>query len=83
MDVGCGPGDVTCQILKPMLPDSYQKMIAVDVSENMIRDASEKYVDPKLEFQVMDIGGEIPREFVGGFDHVFSLHCLQYIQDQK
>lgn len=36
LDIGCAGGDVTVDILKPMLPENYSRIVGVDISGTMI-----------------------------------------------
>ncbi|KAF5307238.1 hypothetical protein FQR65_LT06954 [Abscondita terminalis] len=85
MDVGCGPGNVTSSLLIPALPESIKKLVAVDISEEMINFARRKYTDnDKIMFRVMNITTEkIPKEFLNRFDHIVSLYCFHMVFDHK
>lgn len=83
MDVGCGTGNVTIEVLKNMLPASVGKIVAVDINEDMIRKARSDYSDPKIEFRVLDLAGNLPGTMTGQFNHIFSFFCLNWIHDQK
>ncbi|CAL1689760.1 unnamed protein product [Lasius platythorax] len=82
MDVGCGPGDITRDILLSAL-NSKATMIGTDIMENMIEYANKTYGDKeRLEFEVLDIQTKnLPEKYISEFDHIFSFHALQWCSD--
>lgn len=85
LDIGCAGGDVTNDVLLPLLPAKFSRLIGVDVSENMLRFANENYANAKVSFDKLDIGVDISGflKTHEPFDHAFSLLCLHLIPDQK
>lgn len=84
LDIGCGTGNVTCDILLPMLPESVKEVLATDVNSKMISRASRNYSHiSEIKFAIMDIGADVPLELQGKFDHGFSFFCLHWIPDQR
>lgn len=85
IDIGCGTGNVTVEILLPNFPSSIKRLLAVDVNTKMIKTALEKYsnFNSKVDFGVLDMGEEIPDNYKEKFNHVFSFFCLHWIQDQR
>ena len=86
LDVGCGPGSVTTQVLMPRLPEDFGLLVGADLSANMIQYASETYEHSKLRFTQFDLAKDIgntsqlrPLDF----DKIFSFFCLQCIPDQR
>lgn len=73
LDLGCGTGHLTSQIA-----GSGAKVVGVDRSPEMIRQAREKY--PSIRFEVMDA-----REITlsGHFDAVFSNATLHWIKEPE
>ncbi|XP_011068144.1 PREDICTED: uncharacterized protein LOC105154363, partial [Acromyrmex echinatior] len=69
IDIGCGPGDVTKDIILPAL-DPNAVVIGTDISESMIDYAKKKYIKEKrLEFDVLDIQTKnLPTKYVSEFD---------------
>ncbi|KMQ86808.1 trans-aconitate 2-methyltransferase [Lasius niger] len=82
MDVGCGPGDITKNILLPVL-NSKATMIGTDIMENVVEYANKTYGDKeRLEFEVLDIQTKnLPEKYISKFDHIFSFHALQWCND--
>jgi len=37
LDLGCGPGSVTTQVLLPRLPEDFSLLVGADLSDNMIQ----------------------------------------------
>ncbi|EFN68634.1 Trans-aconitate 2-methyltransferase [Camponotus floridanus] len=79
MDIGCGPGDITKNILLPALnPNAV--IMGTDISENMIEFAKKTYSNEKqLKFEVLDIQTKnLPEKYISEFDHIFSFHALNF-----
>ncbi|XP_050441411.1 juvenile hormone acid O-methyltransferase isoform X1 [Adelges cooleyi] len=84
LDVGCGPGDVTSDILFPVLQDKIEKLIAVDKSNVMIDYAKSTYGKAKMEFQILDIENSISCAYhTQHFDKIFSFFCFHWIQNKE
>lgn len=86
LDIGCGPGDVTVNHVRKRMPETYEKLVGVDISDRMIEYCREKYKDVRAtEFHKMDIGGDMDKypDFVEKFDHIMSFTVLHWVQDQK
>ncbi len=73
LDLGCGTGHLTAKIA-----EAGARVVGVDRSPEMIRQAREKY--PSLRFEVMDA-----REIVldGNFDAVFSNATLHWVKQPE
>ncbi|GLH06447.1 Uncharacterized protein GBIM_11965 [Gryllus bimaculatus] len=93
LDVGCGPGDVTAQLLLPRLPSSVRVLVGHDVSEEMVRHAAAAHaaLAPRLCFLCTDIAArDLPATPLGacaqqlqGFHKVFSFYALHWVVDQR
>ncbi|KAK4881450.1 hypothetical protein RN001_004769 [Aquatica leii] len=85
LDVGCGPGNVTHDLLYPQFSSSINQLIGIDRSQEMIRFAKNSYGNhPKLSFDVMDISATgIPQKFRELFDHIISFYCLHMVCDHR
>ncbi|XP_045610833.2 juvenile hormone acid O-methyltransferase [Procambarus clarkii] len=83
LDVGCGSGDVTRNLLLPLLPPVAQ-VVGVDVSQEMVSFASKTFRHDGLAFHHLDIERAVqPRQvFPDGFTKVFSFYCLHWVQGQ-
>ncbi|XP_050726601.1 juvenile hormone acid O-methyltransferase-like [Eriocheir sinensis] len=84
LDVGCGSGDVTRNLLMPLLP-RVEQVVGVDVSRDMVNFASKTFEHNSLSFHHLDIERAVqPRQaFPDGFSKVFSLYCLHWVKDQE
>ncbi|KAM7302421.1 uncharacterized protein ISCGN_017938 [Ixodes scapularis] len=85
LDLGCGTGDFTRDQLLPLWPDA-GRIVAVDVSQDMVEHAKRKFAHPKICYDVLDIGGSGVADFVGRygqFDRVYSFFCLHWIRNQE
>lgn len=82
IDIGCGDGSISV-LVKNFAPYNYKKFVACDISEEMIKFASKRYEDENISFKVLDIGGDIPKDMEGAFNHVFSFYALHWVKDQE
>ncbi|CAN7939527.1 unnamed protein product [Ixodes hexagonus] len=85
LDVGCGTGDFTRDNLLPRLPPC-QKIVAVDVSKDMVQYAKKHFAHPKIFYDVLDISSQDVSDFVerhGQFDRVYSFFCFHWMKDQE
>ena len=86
LDVGCGPGRVTTQVLLPRLPADFGLLVGADLSADMIQYASKTYTHPKLRFTQFDLVQDIENTSElrpSDFDKIFSFFCLHWIIDQR
>ncbi|XP_045447646.1 juvenile hormone acid O-methyltransferase-like [Melitaea cinxia] len=83
IDIGCGDGSVTMSILRKFIPNSYERLVGCDISENMIQFANEHHASDHTSFMVLDIEGDLPNELRGNFDHAFSFYALHWIKHQE
>ncbi|XP_025829939.1 juvenile hormone acid O-methyltransferase-like [Agrilus planipennis] len=85
LEIGCGPGDVTKDILVPALPGNVEELVCLDRSEEMINFAKNNSKHDKIKYMQMDISNDDLTNVLGKntFDHVFSFYCLNWVQDQR
>lgn len=87
LDVGCGSGDVTNDIILPFLPENFECVVGADVSHKMVEHAKEKFKTSKLSFQYMDADQDVEEQeiFRNGplFDHITSFYCLMFVKNQE
>ena len=86
LDLGCGPGNVTRQVLMPRLPEDFGLLVGADMSDNMIQYAREMYTHSKLRFIQFDLTKDIENTTQlrpSGFDKIFSFYCLHWIPDHR
>ncbi|XP_064103450.1 juvenile hormone acid O-methyltransferase-like [Macrobrachium nipponense] len=84
LDVGCGSGDVTHNLLMPLLP-RVEQVMGVDVSNDMVNFASKTFLHNSLSFRQLDIERSVQPRVVhpDGFTKVFSFYCLHWVRDQR
>ncbi|KAL1122095.1 hypothetical protein AAG570_003501 [Ranatra chinensis] len=84
LDIGCGPGTVTAQVILPILPPD-ATIIGSDISESMIKFANDEYGGARLKFKQMDIVSKDiwDKWNEETFNKIFSFYCLHWIQDQQ
>jgi len=86
LDVGCGPGRVTTEVLMPRLPADFGLLVGADLSADMIQYARDTYTHSKLRFTQFDLAediGETSQLQPSSFDKIFSFFCLLLIPDQR
>ncbi|CAH1370261.1 unnamed protein product [Tenebrio molitor] len=85
LDVGSAGGDLTSDILIPRLPPNFEKVIGLDISDNMVNFANNRYrSNPRVSFSQMDISSKsLPSEFRENFDHIFSFYCLNWVPERR
>ncbi|KAK4885817.1 hypothetical protein RN001_002088 [Aquatica leii] len=84
IDVGCGPGNITNDLLHTYLHNT-KSLIGIDNSAEMIRYAQEHYgKNPNLKFQILDITtSHLPQALRNEFDLVTSFYCIHVESDIK
>ncbi|MCL4123064.1 UNVERIFIED_CONTAM: hypothetical protein GTU68_067026 [Idotea baltica] len=85
LDVGCGSGDVTRNVLLSLLPGNIERIVGVDLSHEMVSFASKHFQHNLIDYQQMDIGVITnPRQiFPEGFSKITSFYCLHWVNDQE
>jgi len=83
LDIGCGSGDITSNILGAIMPKSFKCLKGIDKSPEMIQYANAHYKSSKVSFEQWDVTGEVAQEMAEQFDHIFSFHALHWVPDQK
>lgn len=85
LDVGCGSGDVTREILLPILPANFERVIGIDVSIEMIEYARKTQIHPKLSFEQFDLNVELEKQnlHLECVDHIFSFNCLHWVRNLR
>lgn len=85
LDVGCGTGNLTREILLKHGGD-FAEMVGVDISSGMIDWARQHAPHPRLSYDVLDIEKGDASGFVnkyGKFDRVYSFFCLNWVCDKR
>lgn len=76
-DIGCADGRVT-EFLLSKLPKTFEKLVAIDRSPNMIKFAANKHKHPKLEFKqfewAVDDYTQLPKA-----DHITSFTVFHWM----
>lgn len=86
LDIGCGSGDVIADLLLPILPETFERLVGVDLSKEMIDFAREQYPYPRLSFETFDLGLDLEKQalhHIDRFDHITSFYCLHWVQNQE
>jgi ubiquinone/menaquinone biosynthesis C-methylase UbiE len=85
IDVGTGSGDVVVDYVYPRFQCRNVRIIATDVSEEMLAFARRKYEKlANVSFELLDVEAvDVGEQFRGRFHHVFSFHCLNWIRSQE
>uniref|UniRef100_A0A1B6BZQ1 Methyltransferase type 12 domain-containing protein n=1 Tax=Clastoptera arizonana TaxID=38151 RepID=A0A1B6BZQ1_9HEMI len=92
LDVGCGSGNVTTDVLLPAIPVRNFKIVGIDISESMIDFSNAHKSDWRLSFRILDISEKnedklksvfTEEELTSGFDVVYSFATLHWPTDYK
>ncbi|GIY79301.1 methyltransf_25 domain-containing protein, partial [Caerostris darwini] len=84
LDVGCGPGIGTKELMLPLVQERLEKLYAFDVSPVMIEIAKQKYSDKNIEYFVADMEDWKQLERLEGqITTLISIHCFHWLGDQK
>ncbi len=75
LDLGCGDGNMDMFFVQ----NGADKVVAIDISKNMIEEAKQKNADKKIDYMVLEMEkiGSIQEKF----DFVYSSLAFHYIQD--
>lgn len=85
LDAGCGSGDVTVDLLLPILPKNFQRLVGIDISQQMIDYARKTQIHPKLSFEQFDLCMDLenhPLNSLKPFDHIFSFYVFHRVPDK-
>ncbi|XP_076330756.1 juvenile hormone acid O-methyltransferase-like [Tachypleus tridentatus] len=80
LDFGCGPGDVTKNILLPHCLN-VTKLFAVDIQPAFVEFARETFSDKRIQYFVLDITQKTPQQWAKMFDKVFAFFSFHYVKD--
>lgn len=75
LDLGCGAGDMDMFFVE----NGAKKVVATDISKNMINSAKEKYKTSKIDFKVLKM--ENINSLSEKFDIVYSSLAFHYVKD--
>lgn len=83
LDIGCGPGNVTRDILLSIMPPNFSHIMGVDCSEKILHYAQTHYSHPKISYKYLDIGydGNVRKFIFEKFNHIVSFNCLHWVPD--
>ncbi|XP_031351729.1 juvenile hormone acid O-methyltransferase-like [Photinus pyralis] len=82
LDIGCGPGKTTHDLILPYLEQEVKEVIGIDISKTMLDYAKKTYEDDRLSFEKVDVL-DVPDKFVGRFDYIFSFMTFHWIEDYR
>ena len=86
LDLGCGPGRMTKEVLMPRLPEDFGLLVGADLSAAMIQYASEMYSHSKLRYIEFDITKDIEKTSQmrpSDFDKIFTFFLLHWVPDNR
>lgn len=84
LDVGSGCGGLTKGLLLPSLPADAERMVAIDMCENMVSHAQRHNANAKIVYEKLDITkdvSEFHKKF-GLFERVYAFWSLNRVKDQ-
>ncbi|GJQ66749.1 putative juvenile hormone acid methyltransferase [Trypoxylus dichotomus] len=84
LDIGCGDGSVTKEVLYPYLKEHVGRLEAVDLSKDMIEHAKMYNELKNVHYRTVDMNSDAEVQSLGmKFDHIFSFYCIHWILDQR
>ncbi|KRT84896.1 methyltransferase, partial [Oryctes borbonicus] len=84
LEVGCGEGSITKNILFSHIKDRVHKLVAVDKLDAMIVLAKKESQEEEIEYQILDIMDERRIEKMQSqFEHIFSFFVAHLIPDNR
>lgn len=87
LDVGCGPGNTLIDYVLPQLKNKPSKVVGVDISNQMIETAIEKYQNETIRFNVFDIQSSqfqaVDHLAPESYDLVTSFYCFHWVRDER
>uniref|UniRef100_A0A1B0CRM3 Putative juvenile hormone acid o-methyltransferase-like protein n=1 Tax=Lutzomyia longipalpis TaxID=7200 RepID=A0A1B0CRM3_LUTLO len=82
LDVGCGTGDISLMFIYSIIPKDYKCFVCTDISAKMLQEAEKKFEGkPRVFFKLLDITKDLKETYT--YDHIFSMWCLMWVEDQK
>ncbi|GBM45412.1 Juvenile hormone acid O-methyltransferase [Araneus ventricosus] len=83
LDVGCGPGGTTLQLILPLFPQA-KKILAIDMLPNMIEFARIHNCHPLIEYNVANIDNwSTVEQWEGQISKLTAIHCVQWLKDKR
>ncbi|CAL1289943.1 unnamed protein product, partial [Larinioides sclopetarius] len=83
LDVGCGPGRNTIQLVLPLFPRA-EKIVAIDFLPNMIEFARDHNYHPLIEYNVANIENwSMVEQWRGQISKLISIHCVHWMKDKR
>lgn len=84
LDIGCGCGRVTKELLWPSCPPNIRRIVAVDICSNMVSHARKHSSHPKIVYEQLDIVGDVSKflQKFGTFDRVYCFNSLNRVKEQ-
>ncbi|GBO41008.1 Juvenile hormone acid O-methyltransferase [Araneus ventricosus] len=83
LDVGCGPGGNTLQLVLPLFPQA-EKIFAIDFLPDMIEFARNHNYHPLIEYSVANIENwSMVEQWKGQISKLISIHCVHWMKDKK
>lgn len=83
IEIGIGDGNVTKEVIMPILPNNIEEYVGCDLSKEMVEFSRTMITHPKYRCLQMDIcSAELPAELHNRFDKVFAC-CLLHMASSK
>lgn len=83
IDIGCGSGDVTMEILLPLLPKNIKSLIGTDISADGINFCKKHFENGAVSFQQSDIAAEDEVKMLPKANFITSFFCLNWVEKQR
>lgn len=86
MDAGCGTGNIAHDVILPIMPPNFKRVVGIDVSNDMLEFARKTAVHPKLSFAEFNLDVDLENQSLNGiepFDHITSFYCMMWVRNEK
>lgn len=85
IDVGTGCGKVLSKVIAKQLNVKFERLIGLDICNEMVEFAKQKYENEMIKFPCIDVIGESKSsvDLLGKADIVTCFYCLHWNQDSR
>lgn len=83
VDIGIADGSFTSNVLTKFLPKNCKRVVGLDIIEEMVQHANEKYGSELVSFKVLDVSKPISEGDYNKFDQAFSFFAIHMSKEQR
>ncbi|XP_071053550.1 juvenile hormone acid O-methyltransferase-like isoform X1 [Onthophagus taurus] len=84
LEVGCASGEITFEVVYPLVEPHLKELIGSDVASSAIEIANELHKKPKLSFTTIDIAEDgLWKKYENRFGHIISFYTLHLVPNPE